>query len=112
VSIEKGLADVRENLFGGTGAVRVWSLLEASAEPFTAILSCQLAAGGSVGRHAQEQFAEVVIGLEGSGHATVNERAFPLGAGDVVHVPLGAVLAIDNGASQVSLRYLIIKARS
>jgi mannose-6-phosphate isomerase-like protein (cupin superfamily) len=42
----------------------------------------------------------------------VDGRRFPLGAGDVVHVPLGAVLAIDNQTSQVSLRYLIVKARS
>ena len=112
MSIEKGAADVRESLFGGSGAVRVWSLLRGAAEPFTAILSCELDAGGSVGRHVQQEFAEVVIGVSGSAEASVDEQRFPLGAGDVVHVPLGAVLSIDNRNSQASLRYLIVKARS
>jgi len=112
VSIEKGTPDVRRDLFGGSGEVRVWNLQQGAADPFTAILSCELDAGGSVGRHVQQEFAEVVIGVHGSGEATVNEQRLPLGAGDVVHVPLGAVLSIDNRASQVPLRYLIIKARS
>ena len=111
MSLEKGTPDVRRELFGGSGEVRVWNLLQGSAEPFTAILSCELSAGGSVGRHVQEHFAEVVIGVSGSGTAAVNEQRWPLGAGDVVHVPLGAVLSIDNHTSQVPLRYLIIKAR-
>jgi quercetin dioxygenase-like cupin family protein len=111
MSLEKGPVDVRENLFGGSGKVRVWNLQQGAAEPFTAVLSCELAAGGSVGRHVQQEFAEVVIGVSGSGEASVNEQRFALGAGDVVHVPLGAVLSIDNRHSQVSLGYLIIKAR-
>jgi quercetin dioxygenase-like cupin family protein len=112
MSLEKSPVEVRENLFGGSGAVRVCNLLRAGAEPFTAILSCELDAGGSVGRHVQQEFAEVVIGVSGNGEATVNEQLFPLRAGDVVHVPLGAVLSIDNRNSQESLCYLIIKARS
>lgn len=112
MSFEKGPVDVRENLFGGSGRVRVSSLLRGAAEPFTAILSCELDAGGSVGRHVQQEFAEVVIGVSGSGEASVNEHLFPLCAGDVVHVPLGAVLSIDNRNSQEPLCYLIIKARS
>jgi quercetin dioxygenase-like cupin family protein len=112
MSLEKGPVDVRENLFGGAGAVRVSSLLRGEAEPFTAILSCELDAGGSVGRHVQQEFAEVVIGVSGSGEATVDEQPLPLRAGDVVHVPLGAVLSIDNRDSQQSLCYLIIKARA
>ena len=112
VSIEKGTPDVRRDLFGGSGEVRVWNLQQSATEPFTAILSCELDAGGSVGRHVQQEFAEVVIGVSGSGEATVNEERLALGAGDVVHVPLGAVLSIDNRTSQVPLCYLIIKARS
>ena len=112
VSIEKGTPAVRRDQFGGSGEVRVWNLQQGATEPFTAILSCELVAGGSVGRHVQQEFVEVVIGVTGSGEATVNEERFTLGAGDVVHVPLGAVLSIDNRASLVPLCYLIIKARS
>lgn len=110
-AIQKGAADVRRELFGGRGEVRVWSLLQAAADPFTAILSCELSAGGSVGNHVQQQYSEVVLGLEGNGQASVDGRACPLGAGDVVPVPLGAVLAIEN-QGETPLRYLIIKARA
>jgi mannose-6-phosphate isomerase-like protein (cupin superfamily) len=109
-AIRKGAADVRRELFGGRGEVQVWSLLETAAEPFTAILSCELSAGGSVGQHVQQQFPEVVVGLSGRGQASVDGRVRPLGAGDVVHVPLGSVLALEN-PGQEPLRYLIIKAR-
>src|SRR4051812_7268189 len=34
--------DVRRDLFGGRGTVRVWSLTSAPALPFTAVLACEL----------------------------------------------------------------------
>lgn len=108
--IQKGPADVRRELFGGRGEVKVWSLLPGAAEPFTALLSCELSPGGSVGRHVQQHDPEVVVGLSGNGRATVNDQPFSLGPGDVVHVPLGSVLAIEN-LGDGALGYLIIKAR-
>lgn len=103
--------DLRVDLFDGRGEVKVWSLLAGEAGPFTAVLSCELAPAGSVGRHVQQEFAEIVIGLEGEGRASVDGRAHALCAGDTVHVPLGSVLAIDNCSSAEPLRYLIVKAR-
>lgn len=111
MAIERGAPDVRAALFGGRGDVKVWNLLGAAAEPFTAVLSCELSPGGSVGRHVQEAFPEIVIGVEGDGEATVDGRAEPLGPGDVVHLGLGSVLSIENRAGDAPLRYLIVKAR-
>lgn len=110
MSIEKSLSAVRSELFGGRGEVRVWSLLDA-AGPFTAVLWCELAPDGSVGRHVQEEFAEVVIGVEGQGEATVDGLRHGLSAGDAVYLPLGSVLAIENRSQSAPLRYLIVKAR-
>jgi len=108
--VKKGQGFPRDALFGGEGTVTVWDLLgRAAAPPFTAILGCELEARGSVGRHVQEEFAEIVIGLEGEGVATVDGAERALGPGDVVHLPLGAVLSIDN-RGETPLRYLIIKA--
>lgn len=103
--------DVRSNLFGGRGDVSVCSLLEGNGAPFTAVLWCELTPGGSVGRHVQQEFPEVVIGLEGDGAATVDGAPYPLGRGDVVHLPLGSVLSIENRSSELTLTYLIVKAR-
>lgn len=109
---EKGRGDRREELFGGRGAVSVWNLLGArTAPPFTAVLSCELDPGGSVGRHVQQADPEIVIGLEGDGEATVDEQVWPLGPGDVVHLGHGQVLSITNLSEDAPLRYLIIKAR-
>lgn len=102
--------DVRRDLFGGRGAVTVTDLLGATAiPPFAAVLSCELEAGGAVGRHVQEHHPEIVIGLGGAGTASVNGQPQRLGPGDVVALPLGAVLAIDNPGEE-PLRYLIVKA--
>lgn len=103
----------REALFGGKGAVVVWDLLgRASAEPFTAVLWCALEPGGSVGRHVQEQYPEIIVGLDGEGEASVGDATHPLLPGDVVHLPLGAVLSITNRSSAEPLSYLIVKARA
>lgn len=110
MQVKKGRGFPQRALFGGEGAVTVWDLLGGSAAPpFTAVLSCELDPRGSVGRHVQEEYAEIVIGLEGDGEATVDGEARELGPGDVVHLPLGAVLSIAN-RGDAPLRYLIIKA--
>ncbi len=103
--------DRRTNLFGGEGTVSVWNLLRQAAPPFTAVLWCELEPGGSVGRHRQEHHPEIVVGIQGSGEATVDDRTLPLAAGDMVHLPLGSVLALRNASSEHPLRYLIVKAR-
>jgi quercetin dioxygenase-like cupin family protein len=111
VSISKGTPGVSADLFGGRGEVKVWSLLAAHAGPFTAILSCELAPAGAVGEHVQQEFPEVVIGLEGDGRATVDGFSSALCSGDVVYLPLGSVLAIENRSNDAPLRYLIVKVR-
>jgi quercetin dioxygenase-like cupin family protein len=106
-----GTADAREALFGGEGTVRVWDLLSRrTAPPFTAVLGCELTPGGSVGRHQQQHCPEIVVGLGGEGRARVNGVEQPLLTGDVVYLPLGAILEIVNPSTE-PLRYLIIKAR-
>lgn len=111
--IEKGPGDARRELFGGRGTVTVWNLLgRRLASPFSAVLSCELDPGGSVGRHVQQRDPEVVIGLEGDGEATVDDAVHPLGPGDVVYLAHGQVLAIENRSSDAPLRYLIIKAQA
>jgi quercetin dioxygenase-like cupin family protein len=109
--IERGTPDVRVDLFGGHGEVRVYGLLRAAAEPFTAVLWCELAPGGTVGRHVQEEFPEVVIGIDGDGEASIDGQTQPLRAGSAVHLPLGSVLAIANRSGEAPLKYLIVKAR-
>jgi quercetin dioxygenase-like cupin family protein len=102
--------DCRRALFGGQGAVRVWSLAGAPAPPFTAVLACELEPGASVGAHVQQEYPEIVVGISGSGQVAVGAEARAFSAGQVVHLPLGETLAIDNTAGDVPLRYLIIKA--
>jgi quercetin dioxygenase-like cupin family protein len=97
-------------LFGGIGEVSVVSLL-APQGPFTAVLLCELSAGGSVGRHVQEEFPEIVVGLAGEGRATIDGREHALGPGSTVYLPLGSVLAIENRSAEEPLTYLIVKAR-
>jgi quercetin dioxygenase-like cupin family protein len=111
MSVMRGPPDVRTALFGGTGSVKVWDLLgPRAAPPFSAVLSCELEPGGSVGIHQQQRDPEIVLGLEGRGEATVSGIAEPLEPGSVVHVPFGATLSLRNLSGETPLRYLIIKA--
>jgi mannose-6-phosphate isomerase-like protein (cupin superfamily) len=102
---------VREQLFGGQGAVRVWALTAQPAPPFTAILACELDPAGRVGTHLQEQYPEIVIAISGTGEVRVNDVPSPFDAGQVVELALGSTLSIRNASQTEPLRYLIIKAQ-
>jgi hypothetical protein len=102
---------VRERLFGGQGAVRVWALSAAPMPPFTAVLACELEPGASVGPHLQEHYPEIVIAISGRGSVRVNDVSAPFDAGQVVELAHGSTLAISNGSETEPLRYLIIKAQ-
>ena len=103
--------DLRAELFGGTGNVRVWNLLGGGARgPFQAVLACELAAGGEVGKHVQQAFSEIVVVTEGQGRATLGNTTHDLFPGQVVFLPLGETLALHNTSLEFPLRYLIIKA--
>jgi quercetin dioxygenase-like cupin family protein len=105
-------ATVYTDLFGGKGRVQVTSRLPAGAEPFTAGLACELEPGGRVGAHRQAEFAELLIGVAGHGEARVNGAVLALTPASVVHVPLGAVLELENLSEATALVYVIVKARA
>lgn len=108
----KGAPDRRENLFGGTGVVKVWNLLGSAAPPFSAALGCELDPGGRVGRHVQQADPEIIVGIEGLGEAIVGTQQHALRPGDVVYLPFGETLEIINHSESEPLQYLIIKART
>lgn len=103
----------RVDLFGGKGEVLVTSLggPDPLTLPFTAVLACQLAPGGSVGTHVQQEDAEIVLVTEGEGAAVVGGARQELGPGTVVSLPFGTSLALENASATEPLTYLIIKAR-
>jgi quercetin dioxygenase-like cupin family protein len=106
------IADRRTGLFGGTGTVLVWDLLGgAPAEPFSAVLACELEPGASVGTHVQQRDPEIVLCLAGEGTAIVGGEAYELGPGAAVYLPFGTSLALRNRSDGAPLFYLIIKAR-
>ena len=103
----------RQNLFGGQGEVLVWDLIaKRSLPPFSAVLSCELEAGGSVGVHVQQAAHEIVVVTEGEGTAAVDGVAQSLLPGTVVWLPFGKQLALKNDSESAPLRYLIIKVKS
>jgi mannose-6-phosphate isomerase-like protein (cupin superfamily) len=98
-------------MFGGTGEVRVWSLMDGALPPFDCVLGCELDPNGVVGTHVQQQCTEVVIVTEGHGEATVGAEKIALRPGTVVRLPLGEKLSLENGSEVDALRYLIVKVR-
>lgn len=103
--------DTRDALFGGTGVVRVWSLVKAPAAPFTAVLACELEPSASVGAHLQEHFPELVIAVSGRGRVSVGGATSAFDEGSVVELARGQTLALSNLSNDEPLRYLIIKAQ-
>ena len=106
-----GPAETREHLFGGVGAVRIWNCLPPnSTDPFKAALWCELDPGGSVGRHRQTAYPEVILCVGGAGRAVIGDTTHVLVRGTLVHLPLGTSLSLHNDREDASLEYVIIKA--
>src|SRR5687768_6993550 len=104
---------VQQSLFGGDKAVRVWDLLgERSIPPFGAALACELEPLGRVGAHLQDHFHEIVIVVEGSGTAFVDQQPIVLVPGVVVSLRRGQTLSLANASESAPLRYIIVKAGS
>lgn len=104
--------DVRTELFGGRGSVRVWNSLPRPIVPFCAVLACELDPGASVGPHVQTEFAELVIVVSGTGRASVGAHGRALASGVVLELPVGETLAIENASPTEPLRYFIVKGGS
>ena len=103
-------AFTQNNLFGGHGKVNIWNLMTTATPPFSAVLWCELEAGGTVGKHRQQHDPEVVICLAGNGEATVAGQRHDLVAGSMVYLPHGKALSLVNNDQSEPLYYLIIKA--
>lgn len=105
--------DRRVDLFGGKGEVLVTDLVGSNplTAPFTAVLACQLAPGGSVGTHVQQRDAEIVVFMDGEGTVEVGGVPQDVTPGSVVSLPFGRSLALRNRSATEPLTYLIIKAR-
>ncbi|MCA9668004.1 MAG: AraC family ligand binding domain-containing protein [Myxococcales bacterium] len=101
---------VRRDLFGGRGEVAISDLLGAdAAPPFTAVLDCELEAGGRVGVHLQEHYPEIVVCTGGAGWVELDGARHAFAPGQMIYLPLGSTLALEC-AEGAPLRYLIIKA--
>ncbi len=104
---------VREDLFGGKGAVQIWNCLSSQPTgPFKAALWCALAPGGFVGRHRQVEFPEIVLCVGGTGRAIVDDTTHSLEKGVLVYLPLGSALSLHNDSDSLPLDYVILKAQS
>ena len=101
----------KSDLFGGSGTVRIWSLIQRQLPRFSAVLWCELEPGGHVGRHVQQEASEIVVVLEGEGTAHVSGKPQTLQPGSVVSLPLGDQLELRNTSTSEPMRYLIVKAR-
>lgn len=104
--------DVRHDLFGGRGEVRVWNLLGgAHAPPFSAVLRCSLQPGGSVGAHRQQRDPELIVCIDGTGRLTIDGQHMDFLPGLTAYLPHGSQLAIHNASDETDLIYTIIKAQ-
>jgi mannose-6-phosphate isomerase-like protein (cupin superfamily) len=59
----------------------------------------------------QQEFAEVLIVVEGEGVARVAGSSIAMQPGVVLEIALGQTLALENASPERPLRYLIVKAK-
>lgn len=94
--------EVRENMRGGTGQVRVehyWKKPDLHAKTrLCAKLS--VAVGASIGVHSHEQEEEVYIVLRGHGRVLEAGTAVEIGPGDSVLTGNGASHAVENTGAE------------
>ncbi len=100
----------QRDLFGGQGLVEIEDLFQQQPlPPFREALFCRLEAGGKVGAHRQEHYAEILLVAAGQGVAVVQGQSQPVQDGSLVQLPLGHSLELHNHGPEW-LSYFIIKA--
>ncbi len=90
--------EIREEMRGGDGSVRIETLWQPGAELKSKTRLCArmtLEPGSSIGYHDHAGEEEVYYIISGSGFVTEDERKFPVAAGDTVLTGNGAGHAVE-----------------
>lgn len=100
---------IHENLFGGTGTVRVWNCSPMhNQKPFDVVLFCILDGFGSVGAHIQKSHQELVLCLSGEGVIHIGKEVFPFSFGQSYSIAENVRISIENKSAE-PLLYTITK---
>ena len=98
-----------ENLFQGEGCVFIWNCSPIPTDDiFPVVLWCALSPDGSVGKHRQEGYHEVLTCLSGKGEVTIDTCMHSFEPGISISLHCGQVMSIHNRQEE-PLIYLITK---
>ena len=105
-------SEIRQNMRGGKEDINILHMFEASElldkSRFAGYITIPI--GGSIGYHAHDIDAEIMIVLRGKARAVHNEIEYELNIGDVMFTGDGASHSFENiGETQLELIGIVIK---
>jgi mannose-6-phosphate isomerase-like protein (cupin superfamily) len=104
--------EVRENMRGGKGAVRLahWFKPDAFGAKLRLCARMELEPGASIGSHTHEREDEIYLVLSGSGKILENGEWVPIAAGDAILTKDGGTHGVENtGAEPLVIAAVIIQ---
>ena len=101
-----------QNLFGGTGIVRIVIPEESPIDPFRSFKLYSLDPQAQIGKHQNQRDVTLLLGIDGSGSVIVNDTMIPMRKGSSISIPQKASLSIHNGSRQKPLQFWMICTRA
>ncbi len=101
-----------QNLYGGSGIVRMKMIDEPLSQPFKAVHLYTLDPLANIGLHQHPTESLLLLCREGAGTIEVNGESKILQPDSVVVVPRAATLTIANTSGTKSLAYWLVRAQS
>ncbi|MDD4101944.1 MAG: cupin domain-containing protein [Kiritimatiellae bacterium] len=95
-------AEMRENMRGGKGTVKVenWFAPEAFGAKVRLCARLTVPPGGSIGTHNHEDEDEIYIVLSGQGLIIEDNNRTPVGAGDAILTGKGGAHGVENTGTE------------
>ena len=101
-----------QNLYGGSGIVKIAVVDLDLVPPFQSVLQYKLAPTASIGLHQHQVDSALLICTSGQGTVVMNKAPSTLTENDTVMIPCRAQISIHNTSDGENFEFWMIRVRS
>lgn len=101
-----------QNLYGGSGIVKISVTEDQPVSPFVSVLLYKLQPNASIGLHQHQVDTTLLIGTSGFGSVVVNGTNKRTQSNDVLMIPCKAQVSISNLSSEEEFAFWMVRGRT
>ena len=100
-----------QNLYGGSGIIRIAIVDVELVSPFKSVLRYKVEPVASIGLHQHQVDSTLLICISGQGTVVVNGSSFVLVAHETLMVPCKAQVSIHNPSDGETFEFWMVRGR-